>query len=120
MNTLTIFPYLLDYMLVSPLILRIFVGLFILSLTSDAYKKIGLASVIYLGMVILLVLGLYTQIASILGILVLKYDLYSNYWSKRKVMDIPKNIYFLYGLAGIILLSLLFSGPGFWAFDLPF
>ncbi|MFZ2522347.1 MAG: hypothetical protein WAX44_03970 [Minisyncoccia bacterium] len=120
MNTLTIFPYLLDYMLVSPLILRVFVGLFVLSLASDAYKKFGLLAIVYLGVAVLLLLGLYTQIASILGVLVLKYDLYKNHWSKRKVVEISKNTYFLYGLAGVVLLSLIFTGPGFMAFDLPF
>lgn len=121
MNTLTIFPSLLDYMLLSPLILRLAVSIFILSLGYDRLNKnFGWALVLYLATSVLLILGLYTQVASILGILTLKLDIYSNYWSKRAEEKIPRNIYILYGLAGIVLISLLFTGPGFWAIDLPF
>ncbi len=121
MNTLTIFPHLLDYVLLAPLVLRIFVSFFILSLGLDSYrKKADLTLIIYFGTVVLLILGLYTQIAVIAGVLALIIDMYRNYWSKRRNVDIPKNVYFIYGMAGVILLSLLVSGPGFLAIDLPF
>jgi uncharacterized membrane protein YphA (DoxX/SURF4 family) len=120
MNTLTTFPSLLDYLFFAPSILRLAVSLFILSLAFDKYyKKPDISLVFYVVSFILLFLGWHTQIASIIAIGTLKLDIYRNYWSKRKEEKISKNTYFLYGLAGIILLSLLATGPGAFAFDLP-
>lgn len=116
-----IFPHLLDYVLVAPLILRVFVALFIGSLVIDKFKKkFDIILIFYIATFVLLLLGLFTQIATILGILILKLDFYTKYWSKRASEDISRNTYFLYALAGAILISLLTTGPGFWAFDLPF
>lgn len=121
MNTFAFFPSLLDYMLLGPLLLRLAVSVFILHLGFQRYKKrLNWTLIFYVGVPILLILGLYTQISSLLGIAVLKFDIYTNFWSKRKEEKVPMNIYMLYGMAGVILLSFLVTGPGFLAFDLPF
>jgi len=116
MNTLSIFPDLLTFGLVGPLLLRIAVIIFITYLSLDRLKEknilIAIPSIIT-G--ILILLGLYTQIAAILGIIVISSDYMINkgstqFGTERKL---------LYGIVKIILLSLLVTGPGFLAFDLP-
>lgn len=121
MHTLTTFPHLLDYGLAAPLLLRLTVGFFILVLTLDVYKKSWRWAIFFYAIVaILLVLGLYTQLSAIAGVIILKADFYINYWKNRKEIRVSKEMYMLYTLADIILLSLLVTGPGFFAFDLPF
>lgn len=121
MHALTIFPRLLDFVLVAPLILRLTVSIFILILCLDRYKKpMNWTMVFYAAAGILLILGLYTQATAILGVIVLKFDFYTNYWVKRNETKVTKEMYMLYAMAGIVLLSLLVTGPGLFAFDLPF
>ncbi len=121
MDTPAIFPRLLDFVLLAPFMLRIFVSLFIFKLGLEVYnKKPDYSLILYFVTIVTLVLGLYTQAGAIIGIVTLKYDFYRNYWSKKDERVIPKNYFFLYTLAGVILLSFLVTGPGFLAFDLPF
>ena len=120
MHPLSIFPSLLTFGLISPLLLRLSVGLFILFLAKDRYKKTyKWSAVVYFLSGLMIILGLYTQIAVLFGAASLKFDFWVDYWRNRKTTPIKMEIYFLYGIAGIILLSLLFTGPGFLAFDLP-
>lgn len=120
MHTLTIFPSLLTFGLISPFILRLAVALFVFSLGKNRYKKeYKWSSVFYIASAVLVFIGLYTQIAVLIAIVVLKFDFYLEYWKNRTFTPISKETYFLYSLAIIILLSLLFTGPGFLAFDLP-
>ena len=116
MHPLSIFPEILTYGLVAPLLLRLGVGVLILFYGLERYKKrhhpISIAHFI-VGL--LLIVGLYTQIAAILGVILNKIEVYPK-WKSR---TLTKEGSALYVLAGIILLSLLFTGPGFFAFDLP-
>ena len=120
MHPLTTFPALLTYGLFAPSLLRLAVGVFILCLGLRRYKKpYQWTTIFYAISGILIVLGLYTQISAIVAIIVLKFDFYVDYYVNRKSTPVSKELYFLYALAGIILLSLLFTGPGLFAFDLP-
>ncbi len=64
-------------------------------------------------------LGLYTQITALAAIAILKLDFYWDYWTNRKTVPIPENQKILFGVFIVILISLLLTGPGFLAFDLP-
>ena len=117
MHPTSIFPQLLFLgPMLAPLLLRLSTGIFLIYLGNDRHKKAeAWSTVIYLLAGILLVLGLYTQVAVILGILVIAFD----YYTDKKNSTISKDKMTLCVIAGIILLSLLFTGPGFIAFDLP-
>lgn len=120
MQILSIFPSLLTYEMLSPFILRLTVGAFVLWLGYNRYRKeYKPATFLYIISGGLVVLGLYTQIASLLAIAVLKMDFYMDYWKNKSVVPVSKQMYFLYSMAGVILFSLLFTGPGFLAIDLP-
>ena len=120
MHPLSTFPALLTYGLFAPLLLRVMAGIFILSLGWERYKKpYNWSAIIYAIFGPLLILGLFTQISAIVAIGILKFDYYFDFYKNRKTAPVPKNITFLYAVIGIILLSLLVTGPGFLAFDLP-
>jgi hypothetical protein len=121
MQTLSIFPDLLFLgPSISPLILRIIVGLFILYLAYDRkHKEYNYLYVINGITGIALFLGIYTQLAVILGLVLIKLDFYLNYWKSRNINPVSIERYFLYFFAGVILVSLLFTGPGGFSFDLP-
>jgi len=116
MHTLSTFPQLLTFGLIAPLLLRLGVGLFLVYLAKERYNKIYKWSfVVYLISGILLILGLYTQIASIVSILVISFDFYTD----KDLTPFSTEKKILYIIMKVILLSLLFTGPGFLAFDLP-
>lgn len=120
MHPLNTFYTLLDYQRFSPFILRIVIGIFILYLGRERQKKGSFLSYIYYICGLFLVGGYYTQLSSIIGIILLKFDFYVDYWKDRKSKPVPKYFYFLYTIAGFVLISLIFSGAGLWAFDMPF
>ncbi len=64
-------------------------------------------------------IGMYTQVAVLFAIAALKFDMYADYWKNRAMTPIKAEMYFLYGFPIIILISLLFTGPGFFAIDWP-
>lgn len=116
MHPLSTFPYLLSYGLIAPTLLRLVASFFVADFGVKRYKKTNhWLFVIYIISAILLFLGLYTQIASIVAILILKWDFYM----ERKTMMLTPDQKKIYFLVIFILLSLLFTGPGFFAFDLP-
>ena len=116
MHPLSTFPALLSWGLVAPLLLRLGVGVLRLFAGVERYKKeYSWLSIFYVGSSLLLTLGLYTQIASIVAILLIKFDFYM----ERKAGRLSPEKNALTVLMVIILISLLFTGPGFWAFDLP-
>ncbi len=116
MHPLSVFPQLLTFSLVAPLILRFSVGLFILSRGWDRHKKpYKFTSIVYAIAGALLILGLYTQIAAILALIVLKFDFYTD----KKTGKVSREKFILQVIVNIIVISLLFTGPGFLAFDLP-
>lgn len=132
---LNTFGDLLTYGLVAPFILRVIIGLIFIGfgyvkaygikkdtvIEIPGYKKdnlkiiFGIIALIETIAGIFLVIGLYTQISAIivallsLGAMVLKYN-------HRSAI---KNSFLFYILAFAIAVSLVFSGAGFWAFDLP-
>lgn len=129
------FPELLTYSLLAPFILRLVLGyLFInlghLKLTSEKnrwtlsletlklkpaaffVKLLALIEIVGGGM---LILGLYTQIAALVLALITFGELYIEY---KEESLLKRNLAF-YLLIFAISISLLFSGAGFLAFDLP-
>src|SRR5258708_37546347 len=130
---LRIFPTLLVFSLVAPFLLRLATGPLFLSwsirtLSSERrsvashlsnWNIPGSAGAIILGIIegivgILLVVGLYTQVAALIGmILSALFALLS-----RKEMFVGTNA-LSYLLVALICFSLMFSGAGFFAFDLP-
>lgn len=125
---LSIFPTLFTYSLVVPLVFRIVIGLVFLTLgyksiksglvspslsTNPIVSKIVIAVEIAGG--ILLIIGLWTQIvAMILSALSLLGVLKKN--PEGVAVVIPKEVL---ALLLLITASLIFLGPGFYAFDLP-
>ena len=120
MHTLTTFPSLLTFELLSPLLLRLVAGFYIIYLGSKRYNKsYKWASIFYVISGSLILVGLYAQVASMVAIASLKFDFYFDYWKNRKSMPVVADQYIMYSLAAVILLSLIFTGPGLFAFDLP-
>lgn len=121
MQTLSIFPQILFLgPTIAPLILIIVVSLFILLLAKERKnKEYSYLYIAYVISSILIFIGMYTQIGALLGLALLKTDFYLNYWKNRSAVPISNEKYSLYYLAGVILISLLFTGPGAFAFDLP-
>ncbi|MCX6702039.1 MAG: hypothetical protein NTX96_02485 [Candidatus Zambryskibacteria bacterium] len=116
MHPLSIFPQLFFLELIAPLLLRLSVGLFVIYLGKERVQKTyNWSAIIYIISGILLVLGFYTQIAVIVAILIIGFD----FFTEKKIASISKEKRMLYIMVGVILLSLLFTGPGFLAFDLP-
>jgi len=132
---LSIFPALLTYELLSPLILRVVLGILFISLgylelTKERERWQQVFQILKLkpekiwakvfGVVelmggILLVLGLFTQLAALLFVIIGFAECYVEY---RAPVVLKRNIVF-YVLITAISLSLLFTGAGFLAFDLP-
>lgn len=120
MHPLNTFPILLDYVRIAPFILRVTIGIFILFLGRERQKKNSFLSYVYYLCGLFLVGGYYTQLSAIAGIALLKFDFYVDYWRNRKNKPFPELYYFLYSITGIILITLIFTGAGVWAFDMPF
>ena len=116
MHTLTTFPRLLDFVLLAPFILRIGVGVLRLFAGYARFKKeYRWLSIFYFVSSILIIIGLYTQIAALVAILFVKFD----YYQDRKAGLLSPEKKALAVLMILILISLLFTGPGAFAFDLP-
>jgi uncharacterized membrane protein YphA (DoxX/SURF4 family) len=116
MHTLTLFPQLLTFQLIAPTLLRLTIGIILIFIGKERFsKKFKWSSVIYVLSGILLILGLYTQAAAIAGIVMIKFD----FWIDKKSRSTSKEHWLLYVLATTVLFSLMFTGPGFLAFDLP-
>lgn len=118
---LSIFPEFFNYSLVGILILRLTYGLMItnygfLKIIREQENKWKLVGAVELMCGILLVIGLFTQPASLimalmmLGVIILKI---------RKIDRFRDRPYNFYIMLMIIPLSLLFLGPGLFSFDLP-
>ena len=115
-HPLTIFPVLLTYGLFAPLLLRLTVGILRLLAGVEKYKKGNKwLSVLNVLTSILLIIGLYTQIVAIIAILLIKFDFYM----ERKAGSLSREKTALSIIMITILISLLVTGPGFLAFDLP-
>ena len=129
------FPELLTWSLLAPFILRIalgflFINLGYLKLTSEKNRWVlsfetlklkppssfvKLLASLEIGGGALLIFGLYTQIAALVLAAITFGELYIEY---KEESLLKRNLAF-YLLLFAISLSLLFSGAGFFAFDLP-
>ncbi|MEK7194565.1 MAG: hypothetical protein AAB660_02665 [Patescibacteria group bacterium] len=112
------FPELLVYTTFAPFILRLVLGLIYLDLGVLNFKKTGntklLGGVEVIGAIMLL-MGLYTQIAAILFIIISGVSFYIEY---KDATVLKRDIVF-YLLILAIAVSLLLTGAGAYAKDLP-
>ncbi len=116
MHPLLTFPQILFLGIFGVFLLRIAIGLTIVSIGWDRYgKKMDPLFVIYFIPGILTFMGIYTQIGAVLGILVVIFDFYI----ESKDRSVSKDKKTLYMLSLVILISLLVLGPGIPAFDRP-
>jgi uncharacterized membrane protein YphA (DoxX/SURF4 family) len=120
---LSLFPSLLTYQQAGPFIIRVVLGL---TLAYFGYLKImkrgtssgsnsvsyGIAEVL---IAIFLVIGLFTQLAALLNAIILLIKL----GFKAKVGKFLSDGVNYYILLLVMAISLMFTGPGFFAFDLP-
>jgi len=129
------FPSLLVYSLLAPTILRVVAGLIFIDLGVLSFKKererwllslstlrvpnpklvLKIISIIEIISGILLILGFYTQVAALLLALLTFSEAYIEY----KDPAILKRSLVFYSLLFAITLSLLLSGAGAFAIDLP-
>jgi putative oxidoreductase len=129
------FPDLLNYALLAPFILRAVVGLIFLDLgflKFKAEKQRWLASFETLGLRpadffvplygalqivggLLLILGLYTQVAALFFVLSTGAELFV----ETRAQSVLKRDYTFYLLLFVISISLLLTGAGAFAFDIP-
>lgn len=132
---LSLFPGLLTYQLVAPFVLRVALGLLFLNLgylelTREqsrwrrVFETIRFKPIVFWAKAFgaieifggaLLIIGLFTQGAALLFCVISL----AEFWIESREPVILKRSLFFYGLVFAISLSLLFSGAGFWAFDLP-
>ena len=116
MHPLTTFPQLLSFGLVAPLLLRLVVGILRIFAGVERYKKdYKWLSVVYIISSVFIIAGFYTQISAIVAILLIKFD----YYTERKIAPVSREKMALMILMHIILLSLILTGPGLFALDLP-
>ncbi len=112
------FPDLLLYSGLAPFVLRIVLGLVYLDLGVINLKKVGnqkLLGLVEIVGAIMLFLGYYTQIAAILFIIIGGVSFYVEY---KDASVLRRDIVF-YLLVLAISISLLLSGAGSYAKDLP-
>jgi uncharacterized membrane protein YphA (DoxX/SURF4 family) len=116
MHPLSVFPELLTFGLVAPALLRLTVGILRLFAGFYRYKKsYGWVSVFHIVSSVLLIIGLYTQIVALIALACVVFD----YYMEKKDHSHSGEKLVISILFGVILLSLLFTGPGFLSFDLP-
>ena len=120
MHPLTTFPGLLTFQLLAPFIIRVTAGLYVLWLGKNQLKKpMAWLSIFYFLPGIFVIVGLYTQIAALVAICVVKLDFWNRIWLKRHVTKPSPQEMWLYIIIALTLFTLLFTGPGLFAFDLP-
>ncbi len=123
MHPVSIFPSLLTYSQFGPFLIRLVLGI---TLAYFGYEKIRnngtssgsntkLYGAVEIFISIFLVIGLYTQLAALLNAVILVIKLGFKARDKKFLSD-GINYYIL---LLIMAISLLFTGAGFFAFDLP-
>lgn len=117
MHTLSLFPALFTFEIFAPTILRLIVSFFLIKTGWSKYSNTSerWLSLPFVILGVMIFGGLYTQLVSILALVFIKLD----WWMRRKTNPLTKDQLMLYWFAGVILLSLMFTGPGMLAFDLP-
>jgi len=120
---LSLFPSLLAYERIGPLLIRLVLGI---TLAYFGYKKFrgqgqssgsnspryGIAEMV---IAIFLIIGLFTQLAALLNAIILVIKLAF----KAKDGKLLSDGINYYALLLVMAISLVFTGPGFFAFDLP-
>ena len=121
MYTLSLFPSLLSFGLFGPILLRLTLGVVIFFWGYKGVKsaatnpqKIAFA-VLDIVVGALLVVGLFTQLGALIAAVILAVKLVNKARAKALFTD-GVNYYFI---LFIIAVSLVFTGAGFFAFDLP-
>jgi len=114
MHPLAIFPQLFFLQLLAPLLLRVSIGLFLVYF-GEKNRKINVwtSTISYIAG-ILLILGFYTQIGAILAIITVITEFYLK---RNEPISIERKLLLI--LISVVSLSLMFTGPGFLALDLP-
>ncbi|MBX4200118.1 DoxX family protein [Candidatus Parcubacteria bacterium] len=132
---LNTFPSLLTYSLLAPFILRLTIGFIFVDLgilkfkserarTIESLRALGLPSPENLALIygavqfiggVMLIIGLYTQIAALVFVILGALEFYIE-WTEREVLK--RDIVF-YLLMLAIALSILITGAGRFAFDIP-
>lgn len=118
--TFSIFPQLLTYSLIAPLIIRITLGIIFLHFgiskmrhpIASVSKGLGVLEII-LG--ILLIIGLFTQAAALLAAVIMAIQLLNKVRTKRFLTD-GINYYFI---LLVMAVALLFTGVGYLGIDSP-
>lgn len=120
---LSMIPSLLTYQQAGPLVIRLVLGI---TLLEFGWRKVrgkgdssGSNSAVYGGIEmfisIFLIIGLFTQIAALLNIIILIIKL--GFKARQGLLLSDGINYYILLLA--MAVSLMFTGPGFYAFDLP-
>jgi uncharacterized membrane protein YphA (DoxX/SURF4 family) len=117
---LSTFPDLLSYQMFAPLLIRLTLGIILIHWTyktlrshPDTNKK--MVAIVEGVAGLLLVIGLWTQVAALVIAVDLVIRLFGKYQTKSLLTD-GVNYYFI---LFILALTLLFTGAGFVAIDLP-
>lgn len=120
---LSLFPSLLTYQQVGPLLIRLIVGITLLYFGYEKVMHKGTSSgsndrtygVVEMFISIFLIIGLFTQLAALLNAVILVIKLGFKIRDGKFLSD-GINYYIL---LLVMAISLIFTGPGFFAFDLP-
>ncbi|MEA2715585.1 MAG: hypothetical protein QOG91_613 [Candidatus Parcubacteria bacterium] len=121
MHKVSIFPDLLSYGELSPVLIRVVLGLVLVYWAVRASRKgAGDAQKKAVGLVegiagVLLLIGLYTQVAAVVAGIDLLIRLGERI-SKKSFLTDGVNYYLI---LLVLAVSLLVTGPGWWAFDYP-
>jgi uncharacterized membrane protein YphA (DoxX/SURF4 family) len=115
----SVFPELFNYSQVAPLLLRTLLAVILLAsfpeeITREIFKYAKILKAGGLVCALILLAGLFTQVAAILTIIIVCTE--RIILKKRKIETGQKSLWLI---ISIIALSLIFSGPGLYALDLP-
>jgi uncharacterized membrane protein YphA (DoxX/SURF4 family) len=113
---LSLLPQLFNFQIIAFALLRVAVAVVGFMAGWSRYKKpYKWMSILYFAVSIFLLVGLYTQVAALVGIVLVCF----NWWADKKSAPLSTEQKILHIILVIILLSLLFTGPGFLAIDKP-
>lgn len=132
---LSVFPFLLSYKLIAPLILRLTLGVIFVDYgwsklhrqkkeKLEMFEKIGLKpgltyvwiiAIIEIVVGLFLIFGFLTQVATLLASIIIAVAIFIKI---KQPLSLESSLCLLI-VCLVIALSLLLTGPGFFAFDLP-
>ena len=113
---LSLLPQLFSFQIIAFALLRLTVAVVgFLAGWSRYHKPSKWVSVLYFAFAVFLLLGLYTQVVALLSIILAVWD----YYADKKISAPSADKKLLYVVTIIVLLSLVFTGPGFLGIDKP-